>query len=165
MHSARPTAPLSPPEVAQVERLLAARTRLAWTFTALSALATAGFAARRFDRLLAGDPAHLLVVGGVASVVAVIVGIFGWRRVFALRADLRGGAKRVIEGPIDAIDTQNNAYGETITHVTIAGLKLVSRSPKHARWKVGEHATATYLPRSQMLFEAVDPANREPPSR
>lgn len=169
MLAARPTAPLTPPEVEQVERLLAARTRIAWTFTALSALATAGFVVRRFDRILAGDAAHLLVVGGVVSVVAVIVGVFGWKRVFALRADLRGGEKRVIEGVIDAIDTQDNAYGETITHVTIAGLKLVGRAPRgqhdltrpqHARWKVGERATAAYLPRSRMLFDAAQPANR-----
>ena len=145
-------APLSPADAQQLADLLATRTRIAWVFSALSALATSGFALKRTDGLLAGDLRVIGVTGAVCAVVAALVWIYGWRRVIALRADLRDGHKLLLRGEISALDTQPNAYGETITHVTIAGIEVVGRAPALATWKVGQRATVEYLPRSRVAF-------------
>lgn len=151
-HEAALISPLSSAEAQQVTALLRARTRTAWMFTALAALATLGFAVRRLARMADHSASTLAVFVGVTTVVAALVWVFGWKLVIALRADLRDAHKRVMTGAITAIDVQPNAYGETITHVTVDGVKLVGRQPAFATWKIGQRVTVEFLPRSLVVF-------------
>lgn len=144
--------PLTAAEQRHVAALLAARTRIAWGFTVLSALATAAFALKRLAGLVAAERSTLGLVAGLAAVVAALVWWFGWRLVFALRDDLRDGHKHTLQGTITALDSQPNAYGETITHVTIEGVRVVGRAPELATWRVGQRATVEVLPRSRVAF-------------
>ena len=154
--SAADTSPLTAAETETIRGMLAARTRLAHRFSALAAAPSALFvlaALLRPER--SGRSDELLLVAaclGVLALVSWIVWHFGWRLVRDMRADLSAGRKQIVRGVISSTDSQKNAYGETITHLVVQGLKLVSRSPEVAAWKSGQRVAIECLPRSKVVF-------------
>lgn len=152
------TRPLTVAETETVQRQLRARAGLAWRFTILALGPASLFVvrtARHASRLGRSDE-QLVAAAGLGITALVVWGVwrFGWRLVTEMRADLAGGQKQIVCGEITALDSQKNAYGETITHLTIQGVKLVSRAPALAAWKPGQRARVECLPRSRVVFGA-----------
>jgi hypothetical protein len=154
-------APLTAAETEIIQGMLRARTHLAQRFSTLAAAPALLFGLLQAQAL--GHPGGLPMTAASLALFALvgwIVWHFGWRLVRDMREDLAGGQKQIITGTIDSIDAQKNAHGETITHLTIGGVKLVSRAPAMGGWQPGQLARIEYLRRSKVIFrgQLAEPA-------
>lgn len=147
--------PFSPSDRIEVRSLTAARTRIAWVFTATATAATAVFLLRVFLRGLrvdGGEQTFVLMAVVLAITSGVVAWRLGWRPVLALRRDAELGQKLVVRGQIGAIDRQQNAYGETITHAVVDGLKVVGRGEGMAAVNPGDEVIVDVLPESGFVI-------------
>ena len=155
------TLPLTDSDRRLGEALLSARVRTAWSFTALAALATVGFGLRHLThlRMYGQWNFHLLAILAVAlGLIGFVVWWFGWRQTVQLRADLAAGTKHRLRGTVDKIDRLQNTYGETVTHVTVGGVRATSRESWMVEVAIGELLELEVLQTSRVVLSARTPS-------
>ena len=140
---------LSPDHRRHVESLLDQRTQVAWQFTTVASVLGVGVAFLTIERTV---PEGVLLAVGMSfalfTVASLLVWMLGWRRVLDMRRDLDEGQLATRTGPIERIETKDNAYGETVTHVTIAGVRHTTRERLFDGFQAGETVAVEHLPRS-----------------
>ncbi len=148
----------------KVEDLIRARTQTAWQFTSAGGMVAALFMVFVARRALSGSEASPnTLVSYTALALAVWIGLawwLGWRRIFAMRLDLRIGRLETTTGPMEAIEVVRNAYGELITHVTIDGVRYTTRDALFDGFEQGSEVTVDYLPRSRVPLSVHPAADR-----
>lgn len=156
-----PQLPLTPQERVLVEALIATRARVAHRFALLSGLLTLGFLVRTALRIAArsgrATPTLVAVEIAVVAVVLALVWHFGFRPLAAMRRDAAGGMKAIVEGEVSALSRIDNAYGETITRATIAGVKLMTKGTLFAGSKPGDRVRVTFLPGARLALSVEPP--------
>ncbi|MDI1443860.1 hypothetical protein [Polyangium sp. 6x1] len=145
--------PLTAEDRLLVSTQLASRRSVANRFATIAAIATTLFLLK-LALSARGDKGPALVGLGIAMVIAIglLVWYFGYRLVFLIAADLAAGEKQTITGKIDDISSVGNAYGETITYVTVGGEKFMTRGRFFDTCRGGEPVALEILPRSRVAI-------------
>ena len=86
----------------------------------------------------------------LVAVGAGVVWIFAWRRVLAMKRDLAGRTLATVTGTLDRIDQVKNSQGETITHVTVHGVRFTTRAGFFEGFEAGESVAVDHLPRCRV---------------
>ncbi|MDI1484007.1 hypothetical protein [Polyangium sp. y55x31] len=145
--------PLTAEDRVLVSTQLASRRSVANRFATITAIATAVFLVKLFVSVRGGNGPALVGLG-IAFVITMglLVWFLGYRLVSRIAADLAAGEKQTITGKIDDISSTGNAYGETITYVTVGGEKFVTRGKFFDRCRGGEPVELSILPRSRVAI-------------
>jgi hypothetical protein len=154
-----PPRPMTDSERILVRGLLDRRKGVAVRMTVLVAIADLLF----FLRMAAGSTrsgmkATYAVCGAATLVLAWIVWYFGWGLPRRMQRDLAGGVVHRRTGVVTRIARARNAYGETVTSVTIGPEELLTRSDIFEDAREGQTMEVEYLPRSKVALLARAPA-------
>lgn len=145
--------PLTAEDRVLVSTQLASRRSVANRFATIAAIATAVFLLKLFVSVRGGNgPALAGLAIAMVITMGLLVWFFGYRLVSRIAADLAAGEKQTITGKIDDISSTGNAYGETITYVTVGGEKFVTRGRFFDRCRGGEPVELEILPRSRVAI-------------
>ncbi|MDC0748610.1 hypothetical protein [Polyangium mundeleinium] len=147
--------PLTEEERALVSMQLASRRSVANRFAIIAAIPSTLFVLKVvLDGMGRGSKGAALFGLAIAFVIVVglLVWTFGYRLVALISADLAAGEKRRITGKIERITSEGNAYGETITYVTVGGERFVTRGRFFDRCRGGEAVALDVLPRSRVAL-------------
>ena len=156
--------PLSSADRILLQGLIAARSRLAWLFTALAATTALAFIAKAgVSGFAAGDGAAALFTLSGALGLGGVAWWFGWRPLQAMQADLLSGRKRLVHGRISWLERQPGPQGELVTTAVVAGspdnageapqdLRFVGRDDRMAEVMVGDQIVVELLPASGVIL-------------
>ena len=143
--------PFSPAHRQHVQTLISERTQIARQFTYAGAIiGISGLVGLFPSALEEGVAVAVAMSVGLTILVAAMLWWFGWRRVFMMKQDLAEGQLDTVSGKLERLDRIKNAYGETITHATLAGTRHTTREPLFDGFDKGEVLTIDRLPRSKV---------------
>lgn len=145
---------LTPEETTFAQERLRQYTRTARIFSG-GVLAAIGAFVWKLARLRSAQTGDLATVGVLFAFVVLAGALawrFGWRQIVAMKADLSAGRKECVEGPVEWLDRQDNAYGQTVTHLKVAGRRATSREPALATVKKGDRVELDFLPASGVVL-------------
>jgi len=147
------TLPLSDIEHLMVAQLLKKRRAIADRFALIMGLVTFFVLAQIF---LPNPGKHLFALIGVALATVGAVGALlyytGYRPVLDLKKDLEGGKKLHVKGKVTRIESQGNAYGESITTIWLTGDRFLTRSKDFDTCREGAVITLYVLPISRFAI-------------
>ncbi|MRG92785.1 hypothetical protein [Polyangium spumosum] len=150
--------PLTEEDRALVSTQITSRRSVAHRFALIAGLVTLLFDLQWIFAGLARRskaPAYFGLVIAVTVAIGLLVWYFGYRLVSLMVADLRAGEKRRITGKLERISSEGNAYGETITYVTLGGERFVTRGRFFDLCRGGEPIVVEVLPRSRVAIAGL----------
>ena len=140
---------IPPDHRARIEMIIAERTVVARQFSMTAAVLTVVCVMIIFSAALnLGFFLGLLAAIGVMALAAFILWHLGWRQVVSMQQDLNEGSFATHRGRIDGIERNDNAHGETITTVTVGGIRHTTPDRMFEGLDFGDMVEVDHLPRS-----------------
>jgi len=148
--------PLTPADRIIAELQLASRRSVANRFALIASIAVGLFLLQMVASSATRHFRTLPVVIGVGIAVVIAIGLlvwyFGYRLVSRMAQDLEAGRKQRLTGRLEAITSVGNAYGETVTTITLRGEQFITRGKFFDACRGGEDVVVEILPLSRVAL-------------